>query len=271
MGYPGRVQAATVTPMLRLHSRSGYTLVEVLIFLVMGAVVAGGLYEVLLAQQRHYRNERHAVQRHDALRSAGAVLATGLLETGGDFTALWADSIGLRSPVGFGIVCAVDNLNDRLGLFNVHGSLSAAAGDSLLIHSSSGWIVTTALAPDVSVVATLDCPYAAGPDIERVIHVDGSVSDVGVGSPVRAFHSYTYRLVKQSREWWLARVDGNSPQLLAGPFEAAGAGLEFRYLNAAGRTTSIPDSLERVEMLLVAASEDAGVDTLKTAIKPRNR
>ncbi|MGH7545942.1 MAG: PilW family protein, partial [Gemmatimonadota bacterium] len=150
--------------------RAGFTLVEMVVVVVLGSVIVLGLYRVLTAQQRAYRHQSQVAALHDALRVGTAVLAADLREAasaGGDLAALGPDSLAVRSPVGFGIVCAVDTLNQRLALVDLQGRVTAGASDSLLVYRPAGWIVRSLLEVNPTGYPALACPYAAGPTLER--------------------------------------------------------------------------------------------------------
>jgi prepilin-type N-terminal cleavage/methylation domain-containing protein len=256
--------------------QSGFTLAEILVVIVLGSVVAASLYQVLVYQQRLYTRERAATYRQDALRLANAVLTGDLMEASaseGDFVAVEPDSLSLRSPVGFALVCSVDSSSGRLGVFDIEGRVLDSEGDSLLIYHPDGWLVAEASDVDSEGIGGLECPYAAGPFTEKAIHVDGSLIGVPVGAPVRAFHRYTYVLEEEEEgSWWLARDDASGTEILAGPFVGDGSGLVFAYFNAAGAPTTDPALVARLDVMLVAESEPyEQLDTLTASVRPRNQ
>lgn len=262
----------------RLNRRSthGFTLTETLVMLVLGTLIAGALYNVLVFQQRFYTRENDASVRHDALRVAAAVLMSDLVEASsseGDFAAIGTDSIRVRSPVGFAIVCSVDAPGQVLGLFNVQGRVSDPAGDTLLIYHPDGWLRRRITELNPSAFSGMDCDYSSGPAIETRIRVNGSTAGVPVGAPVRAFHTYTYRLQKDGDSWWLVRSDGDVVDVLAGPLDEEGSGLRFAYFDADGDPTADPTQVERVRLTLVAAggAADTRMDTLQTSVWLRNQ
>jgi prepilin-type N-terminal cleavage/methylation domain-containing protein len=264
----------------RRLGRRGFSFVELLLVLSLGTVVAAALYQVVRFQQRVYRQESEAIARHDALRLASSVLAADLMEASGregDFTALAPDSIVVRSPVGFGVVCDTDNSDRRVGLFGTSGRFSASDGDSLLVYTPGGWLVMAIQAVNPSSAGSLNCPYAGGPALELTLRVDQSVANVPVGAPVRTFHVYAYRLKQDRGAWWLARSDASSTEedildILVGPFSDDGAGLAFAYFDAFGQSTADATQVTRVDLSLVAVSGGStGRDTLTTSVRPRNQ
>jgi hypothetical protein len=238
-------------------------------------VVAAALYQVLIYQHKFYRHERARSVRHDALRVAGAVLTAELMEASGsegDFGSLEPDSLTVRSPVGFGIVCAVDSTNGILSVIGTEGRASITGGDSLLIYHPDGWLVL-GMAEEISQASAPSCVYASGPPLEAAVRVNGSVTGVPAGAPVRAFHRYTYRLEEDGSAWWLARYDGSSSDLLAGPFSGDGTGLAFVYRDDAGQVTSDPSRVARLDLTLVAEypGPQNRLDTLTASVSPRNQ
>lgn len=278
MGYGRRVQASAVSGYANARQRRGFTLVETLIVIVLSTIVAGGIYNVLVFQQRYYRAERATTARHDALRLAAAVLTTDLIEAtgeGGDLATIESDSVRVRSPVGFGIACVIDQSENKMGLINVAGRVSATAGDSALIYHPDGWLRRSIEEINPSSGMPLDCPYASGPAVEVRARVSDKLDGVPSGAPVRAFHLYTYRLEQSGGETWLVRDDGDvdaEPEMLAGPFSDDGSGLTFQYFDANGDPTSDASAVVRIQLTLVA--EDPGAtaerDTLRANVRLRN-
>lgn len=263
--------------------RAGFTLVEMLVVVVLGTIIVLGLYRVLTSQQRAYRHQSVVASLHDALRVAGSVLGADLREAagaGGDLVAMGSDTLVVRSPVGFGIVCAVDTTNRRLGLIDVRGRVSATSSDSVLVYRPAGWIARAIVEVDPPGFPALACPYASGPTLGRTVRVSGPVTGVPVGAPLRSFHLYTYRLQQDAGAWWLARADAGGSEILAGPF-AGGAGLDFVYRDTLGQLTSVASRVARVDVTLIARarSGSAGLagsgtpqrDTLAISVGLRNR
>ncbi len=255
--------------------KRGFTLAEMLVVLTIGAIIAMAIYRSLGAQQNFYTHQKSQVAQQDALNLAGAILMTSLMDASGsqgDFAFIADDSIGVRAPVGFAIVCAVDVPSQTLGLIDVSGRVGTATGDSVLVYSSSGWETHAVEAQNLP-NPPLSCPYAGGPALEKTIRVSGSLAGVPVGAPVRAFHPFVYRLRLDDSSWWLAREDANGSQLLAGPFKGDGSGLSFTFLDALGNATSNPAAVARVDLTLVTEAEHPSfkVDTLSLSTSIRNQ
>ena len=258
----------------RLSQRRGFTFVELAIVLLLTAVIASSLYRVLVWQHQFYRDQQATSARFDALRLGSRVLESALIEANaseGDFIAIGSDSVRVRSPVGFAIVCAADTASNTIGLINTTGLISSQPGDSVLIYRPSGWLVRKVVALDPA-TPVLACPYSSGPTVQLKVRLDGSVADVPIGAPLRSFHVYTYRLDEDRNSWWLARDDGSASEILAGPFEGDSSGLSFAYLDTLEQATSNPALVARVDLILAAATRvSTDVDTLDLSVGVRNR
>ena len=254
-------------------ARLGFTLMEVLVALVLATLVGAALHQFLLQHRRFYSHVEAGALNHDALRVAWAVLASDLREadpSAGDVLLFSADSLRVRSPVGFGLVCAVDVASGRVALLEARGRLTA--GDSVLLHAAGGWRADRVLARDPAGPSPV-CPYGGGA-AAAVLELEGGAADLGPGDPVRTFRSWTYHARLAGSERWLARADGGGAELLAGPL--APGGLRFRLLDEAGAPTSDPARVARVEVLTrsqtpVGGGDGPRVSALSISVRGRNR
>jgi hypothetical protein len=263
-------------PRIGLRQQGVLTMAEMIVVGILSSVVAGALYKVLITQERLYTSERVAAVRHDALRLSATILSADLMEASSsenDFIELEDDELSLRSPVGFGIVCGVDSVSRKISAIGAEGRFSDPAGDSLLIFRADGWLVRAAQVALPVVEAGPGCAYAGGPEAQYTVKVDGDITGVPVGAPIRAFHRWTYRLEEDRGAWWLARDDGTVTHLLAGPFTGDGSGLSFVYLDENGQVTDDPNRLVRLDLTLVS-QVPGGIekrDTLTATVRLRNQ
>ena len=251
----------------------GFTVLEVLIVLMIAGVIATAIFRSLGAQQRYSASKRSTVGQHDALRLAASVLTASLRGASageGDYVFVAADSIGVRLPTGFAIVCHVDADSRRLGLADTHGLVSAGEGDSVLVYTPAGWIARSVNALNPA-GPEMPCQYS-GLATQQTIKVDSAITAVPVGSPLRAFRQHVYRLELDANSWWLARYDGTESELLAGPFKGDGKKLSFSFLDASGQTTTEPTEVARVDLILVAEADNTSfaVDTVSLSRSVQN-
>ena len=87
---------------MKTGDNSGFTLVELIIVAVLGAVVVGATYEIMLSSQKAYTVQTAQIQGQQTVRSGIAILFSELREMSraeGDI--LTMGRIGLRSgPCG---------------------------------------------------------------------------------------------------------------------------------------------------------------------------
>lgn len=251
----------------------GFTTVEVLIALVIASVLAGAVYEFLSQHRRFYGHVEAGALNNDALRVAWAVLAADLREAdpaSGDVVLVAPDSLRVRSPVGFGIVCDTRPANGRVALLEARGRL-VPGPDSVLVHGTGGWRADHVAARNPSGPSPA-CSYGGG--TRAVLELSGGTADLRPGAPVRAFRTWTYYPRWHDGAWWLARGDGTETQLLAGPL--APGGLRFRLLDDAGSPTADPALVVRVEIVArsetrVGAGAEPRTTSLSIAVRGRNR
>jgi hypothetical protein len=93
-----------------MNRRPGYSTIELLWALLLGALVAGAAFTLLQTQSRLARSASDSAETSDALRTAAQVLSaeTRWLVSARDVRALSTDSLSLRAFRGTGVVCALD-------------------------------------------------------------------------------------------------------------------------------------------------------------------
>jgi prepilin-type N-terminal cleavage/methylation domain-containing protein len=266
----------------------GYTLIEVAVALTLSSLIVVSAYLSLVTLSRFYAVQTAAAEARDAARVATEVLAAELRAVspgGGDLYAVGVDSVALRSTTGLGVICAVSGT--AVSLRRVTGSFGDADTDSALLFVEGD--PDTSLDDAWRAAGTREvrsggegaCPDGRAPT-HRVVF-DRSVDGARVGSPVRGFRPYVYKLYRgRDRSWWLGqRLRNGRIQPLAGPFAApGGGGLRLEYLDRSGRVTSDAARVAQVGIRVRARSErrvpkrgGAGflIHDLSTAVYLRNR
>lgn len=252
------------------RGRAGFTLIELIIAVVLSAMILGAVFQLVFAQNRMYGHQQGLADARQTLRSAGSLLAwelRHLTAQGGDIYAVGPDSVSVRSYDGGGVVCRKRPAYAQYGLHSVTGDVEAGDSAMLYIVNSNRVVddvwraisINNANTPAaMSMIATC-AGWPSTPPIELGIQVGfASPSDtVGmrVGALVRTFHRRTYRMIQRDDQWWLGvRQGAGSYELLTGPLQA-GDGLELRYMDAAGATTTVPANVRAVEFVLRAESQ----------------
>jgi hypothetical protein len=181
----------------------------------------------------------------------------GVSAAGGGLYGLSSDSLAMRSTTGLGIVCGISGRT--LVLRRVSGVFGDLQTDSVLLfveHEADN------AGDDELVVARIEtsraadspiCPDGAPPDL--ALSLDREIEGARVGSPVRSFRPYIYKLyLGGDGRWWLGqRLRNGRMQPVTGPFAPpAQHGLRIEYTTRSGA-----DALDPAEVALVRISVKA--------------
>lgn len=257
---------------MNANSRAGFTLVELLIALVVGAAIMGAAYRLLAGNQRFYRAQTQVTEVQQNLRAVGLILPGELREisaSGGDIIAMSDTSISIRAMRNFAIVCSAPV--PATGVVVVRNSMIYGyramdpTRDSAFVFrdgdtdlsSDDRWLNAA-----IGSVASGLCTDGAAGTIVTLSGMVGGLSQldsVTVGSPLRTYERVRYRLYDDGTgTWWLGTqviVSGAYSTIspLAGPLRARD-GLELRYYDAAGAVTAVEDEVATIEIVARAQS-----------------
>ncbi|MBI4544079.1 MAG: hypothetical protein HY703_02660 [Gemmatimonadetes bacterium] len=272
--------------------RSGLTLVEMLIVLVLGFITLSAVTETLLVQERGYRQLGAMVTTQQTTRGALATLAAELREVsarGGDLVLATPDSVTLRAYRRLGFVCNPDAPGKRMDVWQLGEPF--AVGDSITVFADGD---TLSSADDtwrfmkIAAVEAVACDVTwpgATPRRLRVTSLDSvKVYAVRRGAMGRGFTRLTYGHYQIDGQWVLGRHGpGEAPVALLGPLASpAEGGLAFAFYDAAGAQISPGDaagraSVVRLEIKVRGAipgasllDGEAYVDSLVTQLYLRN-
>lgn len=264
--------------------RGGFTMVELLIVAVLGAVIMLSLYGLLSQQQRAYAIQASEISTQQSARAALEMLVTefrSLDPSGGDLIALNNDTVSVRVMRKFGVTCAVSYTTPSVTVikngdwFSTHDSLFIYADNDPEIASDDEWISARA--------GTVDTSQACGSAPAQLIPLPGSstamaVDSVRVGAPVRSFERYSFGVGTYGQHAYLGRWNAGSSFLpLVGPLDTSGGPpLLIEYFDGNGAVTTVPTEVRRIDVMVRAESQTTRptgahvVDSLTATVYTRN-
>ncbi len=261
--------------------RRGFTLVELMIVAVVGAMVVGATYQIMLSSQRALTIQTAQVQSQQTVRAGLDILFAELRELSraeGDILTMGPDRIEIRAMRAFGLVCDVDPSGSPLRVQKIGQFFED--GDSIVVFADNRVEIAsddTILSGRVSSIDTTEtCP---GGDAAQSLTVPALVSafandTVRIGAPVRGFTIYTYGLYQLEGDFYLARRSGTTTAPLVGPLSSNG--VSFIYTDSFGNVTTNPRDVSQIEVTLRSESRVRDMqgrtvaDSLRTAIFLRN-
>ena len=269
-------------------SREAFTLVELMIAMVMGGILAAGIVSVLRRQQRFYTTAASLVEQRISLRDATGILPgelRALSPASGDVLAFSDSSLEIRVTIGTAIAC--DTLPGGDGLALAPSALQPArltsfatspqAGDLALVYdpgpndraSDDGWIsrdvadVTPAASMCVGSPFVALAEALAPPALVRFASGDRVPASIRPGAFVRVLRRVRYRFYRASTgEWYLgysewAGTGFSVVQPVSGPFASysrrGASGLALRYFDTTGTELVDPADAWRIARVSVVA------------------
>ena len=244
-------------------ARSGFTMIELLVGLVVGLIVLGSVVQMLIVQGHGYRKQREVLDIRETAREATTWLAWDLRQSavgGSPLAAMGANSVALRSPRGVGTICAKHPTLARYGLWKTGGNIFAGVDDSALVYQfgRDKWQplkITVVGTPATMGVTACAWPGARPPDIvvEFAVGSKTDTSYIKVGAPFRNFRRVEYAEYQLNSRWWLGRKVGAaaSYEQLTGPLVAPSSnGLAFAYYDTLGAVTANPAAVGSIGVTL---------------------
>jgi len=247
----------------RRRYAAGFTLAELLVYMVIGLIVLSSAYQLMITQGRAYGKQREVMDVRETARGAMALLAWELRHAasgGSRLVAMNQGSIALRSVQGLGIVCAKHPTLPRYALWRTGGSIEATADDSALIYTVGldKWRVVKI--NQVGTPTTMGLPQCAWPGarkpdlvVQVAVTTKQDTSGIAVGAALRAFRRVEYAEFQVGGRWWLGRKVGAAATYdqVTGPLLAPGAGgLTFAYFDTLGAVTTTPTAVGAVGLTL---------------------
>lgn len=275
-----------------IRNRGGFTLVELIVVSVLGAVVLAAALQVLITNQRTYTVQSATIQGQQSSRMAIEVMFNELRELSpgdGDILMMASDSLRVRLMRRLGITCAVDlgplAVTPKITVLDNTGD-DFAAGDTVLIFaenreataSDDVWLRAHVANVDDSVTCLGGRPAL---DLEfNPLTTTFDSDTVRVGAPVRGFEVYRYETanwISTNTPYLSRRENGvGTPWPIAGPLRPGNQGLQFIYRDALGAITSTPTDVRQIEVRIRTGNRvrnsagDIVSDSLDTWIYTRN-
>jgi len=261
-------------------TRRGFTLVELTVSLMLGALAATAAIRLLVGTRRLHDAALARLDVQANLRAGAAILAAQLRElaTGappdGDLHAMAATSVAYRAVRGLFRTCrpAVGStvILDAAPLLGRR--LPNPTQDELTIYlpDEERW----ALVDAVGLTVGTDCP---GGRPSAAIQVNGVAPAVPAGAPVRAGRRFEVRLYRGGDgAWWIGgrefvRHTGTwaATQPVVGPVTPGG--LLFTFFAADQSETADPARVARIGVTLIMVDGDGGTASLTLSVALRNR
>lgn len=247
------------------QSRRGFTVIELMVSMMIGLIMLGAVYKLMITQTGGYRKQRELADVRETARSGSMLLSRDLRHAasgGSSVIAMGPNSITLLSVRGLGVVCAKHPNLPRYALSRVAGKIEAAADDTALVFQigRERWQyvkLTDVGTPAAMGIASCAWPGSRAPDLVIEVSVDSKSDTVGikVGAPFRTYRRVEYSQYELDDRWWLGRKVGDAPgyEQLTGPLRASN-GLAFAYFDTLGAPTATPRAVGMVAFTLNAES-----------------
>ena len=253
----------------------GFTLIEILIVALLGAIVMGAVYQTLTVEYRSNRQINAVVATQQTLRTSMQFLQSELREVSsraGDVTYANADSIRFRAMRKVAFVCGHPSTS-QLDVYTLGGQI--ANGDSVILFASKdpstidddtyyvGYVNST---PSASTGCTTlnTAPWTSmsvqGNRITVAIAGSPPLTDINNGDPVRSFETVTYGLASKNGSWVLGRKSMTDTMVaLIGPLAPGGLALSyFDTTNAAiGNVSASLGNIGRIRIQITGRTSGA--------------
>ncbi|MEJ2216091.1 MAG: prepilin-type N-terminal cleavage/methylation domain-containing protein [Gemmatimonadota bacterium] len=250
-----------------MRKRSGFTIIELLVVLIVGGILMAAAYRTIISQERSYRVYDAAVSTQQATRLSLQVLSAELREMsteGADLAYANDDSITFRALRKLGFICELNKPLKQITVVRLGSEafVGGANGDSVVVYvdgdtltgSDDSWDlaqVSNASAATCTSVAGLAIASALVGGTQTLLKLNGAphIDSVNIGAPVRSFDRVTYAVKQFGDTWYLARATAPDTMVpIIGPLAPPSrGGLVFTYYDTIGNTlTSLPlDSAAR--------------------------
>jgi prepilin-type N-terminal cleavage/methylation domain-containing protein len=255
-------------------SRSGFTLVELLVALILFVIVGGAMYSLLNVAQRVSRTQTEKATMQGGLRAGVQLAIAELQEIWSDddanesaITSMSATGIHYNAMRGIGVTCAPatpTQLLLRSGPASYAGLVTPVPADG---GNYDAYLFVDGVTDDeaddtwVNLNVSSGAPGVCtdGAAAIQLTYADiGSVAGVGAIAPVRIHELMQIgQVTADGRNWLGIGREGTGQDLtpLAGPLEATG--VDFVYLDEDDNVTANTDEVRSIVMRLFGETERA--------------
>lgn len=267
-----------------MRRAEGFTLVELLVVAVVGAMVVAATYQVLLVNQRTYTAQNAQIEGQQTVRAGLDVLFSELREvsTDGDILGFGSDSLRVRVMRRFGLVCQLNLASSTIDVvkvgqwFEVDEMVAVFAENAVNNVNDDAWLSGTIAARDTTQTCGGRPAQRLTVGAVTAAALSSPPDSVRVGAPVRSHETYTYGLYTIDGEAYLARrAPSQTPQPLVGPLRP-NDGLQFVYYDTLGAVATTAADIAQVQVTLRTLSQVMGpdgqlmADSISTRIYARN-
>jgi prepilin-type N-terminal cleavage/methylation domain-containing protein len=275
------------------RNRTGFSLAEIMVALVLLGIVCGGIMTVIMRQQTFYRSATDVIDTRQQIRQATTVVPVdlrGVSSVGGDILQMSDSALEVRANIGSGVVCShtVSQITIPPSTITNGRAFTSfltrpQAHDVVMVFNDSTpgnqddtWQVVTITSVDSTLVgctnftdAVTDAAryryrYNVAPNLSTLI-IDGA--------PVRFARRSKYATYKSASDnlWWLGyrecRGDGTSCdpsiQPVSGPYrpyvanDTVNSGISFVYRDQSNAVTNVAANVARIELFVHGETQGA--------------
>jgi hypothetical protein len=258
--------------------------VELLVAVVLGALILGSIYQVLVTNQRISAVQREQVLGQQTVRAGLDVLARELRELSagaGDLVAMEADRVEFRASRAFGLACEVVNSTPPVLTVAIEGNAFQDGDDVFVFGDGNAQIASDDQWFSVTVDAAVAGETCGDDDVlAQELRLSGPLAQADAnsirrGAIVRQWESVEYELRAVDGGVFLVRISGGEAARLVGPLRPDD-GLAFEYLDEDGNATAVAANVARIRITLrtfsAVRTEQGRVvaDSLTTSVFLRN-
>ena len=275
----------------RLRLRRGFTLVELLVTMVIAVIIGVAFTRLMIHQSRFFDRQNTNRQARGVSRGALNVMMSELrmVAVPGGVLAAAADSIVVRVPFAFGVLCGSSAVASTISLVPMDSLAYAEGGitgyawrDSTgnYTYQNAGFTAAPGLVTDCAAASITTLPRG------KVVTVTPIVPAAAVpGTAIFLYRRIEFKFAASTalpgrRALWRRNVGANTREELVSPFDASA---RFRFfVNGSAVAQANPPALlgnlRGLELRLAGASDRAALTTgapttaeLQTAVFFMNR